>query len=133
MDFLRRYRFAIAVSLGPKYFRRVQLLHFLLLGPGHPRRLRILDLAAASHGLKGVVGQLFVVERGAAHAKYLLGGEIESAARPDLYKLAEEKNPVHVKESLGHSDLRTTMGYTHLSREHLRSLVDEPERGPGHP
>jgi site-specific recombinase XerD len=28
-----------------------------------------------------------------------------------------------VKEALGHSDLRTTMGYTHLAREHLRSLT----------
>lgn len=41
--------------------------------------------------------------------------------------LAEGKNPVHVKEAVGHSDLRTTMGYTHLAREHLRSLVDPPE------
>lgn len=39
--------------------------------------------------------------------------------------LAEGKNPVHVKEAVGHSDLRTTMGYTHLAREHLRSLVDD--------
>ena len=39
--------------------------------------------------------------------------------------LADGKNPVHVKEALGHADLRTTMGYTHLAREHLRSLVDE--------
>lgn len=39
--------------------------------------------------------------------------------------LAEGKNPVHVKEALGHSDLRTTMGYTHLSREHLRGLVEQ--------
>jgi site-specific recombinase XerD len=37
--------------------------------------------------------------------------------------LAAGANPVHVKEALGHSDLRTTMGYTHLSKEHLRSLV----------
>lgn len=37
--------------------------------------------------------------------------------------LGEGKNPVHVKEALGHSDLRTTMAYTHLAREHLRSLV----------
>ena len=37
--------------------------------------------------------------------------------------LAEGKNPVHVKEAVGHSDLRTTMMYTHLSKEHLRSLV----------
>jgi site-specific recombinase XerD len=40
--------------------------------------------------------------------------------------LAEGKNPVHVKEAMGHSDLRTTMGYTHLAREHLRALVAEP-------
>ena len=39
--------------------------------------------------------------------------------------LAEGKNPVHVKEALGHADLRTTMGYTHLAREHLRSLVED--------
>lgn len=39
--------------------------------------------------------------------------------------LAIGKNPVHVKEAMGHSDLRVTMGYTHLAREHLRSLVDE--------
>jgi len=38
--------------------------------------------------------------------------------------LAEGKNPVHVKEAVGHADLATTMRYTHLSREHLRSLVD---------
>jgi site-specific recombinase XerC len=40
--------------------------------------------------------------------------------------LAEGKNPVHVREAVGHSDLRTTMGYTHLAREHLRSLVEAP-------
>lgn len=40
--------------------------------------------------------------------------------------LAAGKNPVHVKEAMGHSDLRVTMGYTHLAREHLRALVDEP-------
>jgi integrase len=40
--------------------------------------------------------------------------------------LAAGKNPVHVKEALGHADLRTTMLYTHLAREHLRSLVDSP-------
>lgn len=42
--------------------------------------------------------------------------------------LAEGKNPVHVKEALGHADLRTTMLYTHLAREHLRSLVDRPKK-----
>jgi integrase/recombinase XerD len=40
--------------------------------------------------------------------------------------LAEGKNPVHVKEAMGHADLRTTMEYTHLAREHLRALVDPP-------
>jgi len=34
--------------------------------------------------------------------------------------LAEGKNPVHVKEAMGHADLATTMGYTHLAKEHLR-------------
>jgi integrase len=34
--------------------------------------------------------------------------------------LAEAHNPVHVKEALGHSDLRITMDYTHLARQHLR-------------
>jgi len=42
--------------------------------------------------------------------------------------LAEGRNPVHVKEAVGHSDLRTTMGYTHLAREHLRSLFDAPAK-----
>lgn len=43
--------------------------------------------------------------------------------------LAEGQNPVHVKEAVGHSDLRTTMGYTHLTRDHLRALA-EPVRPP---
>jgi len=38
--------------------------------------------------------------------------------------LAEGRDVVKVKEAMGHSDLRTTMGYTHLAREHLRDLVD---------
>ena len=42
--------------------------------------------------------------------------------------LVEGKNPVHVKEPMGHADLATTMGYTHLAKEHLRGLVDEPRR-----
>jgi integrase len=41
--------------------------------------------------------------------------------------LAEKRNPVHVKEAMGHSDIQTTMGYTHLAKEHLRSLTEEPE------
>ncbi len=45
--------------------------------------------------------------------------------------LADGKNPVHVKEAMGHSDLRTTMGYTHLSREHLRDLVEAPAKKAG--
>jgi site-specific recombinase XerD len=27
---------------------------------------------------------------------------------------------------MGHSVIQTTMQYTHLAKEHLRSLVDEP-------
>ncbi len=43
--------------------------------------------------------------------------------------LAEGKNPVHVKEALGHADLATTMGYTRLAKEHLRALMEqEPKR-----
>ena len=39
--------------------------------------------------------------------------------------LAEGASPVLVKEAVGHSALATTMGYTHLAREHLRALVDD--------
>ncbi len=39
--------------------------------------------------------------------------------------LAGGADVVKVKEAVGHSDLRTTMSYTHLSREHLRTLVEE--------
>jgi len=42
--------------------------------------------------------------------------------------IAAEKNPVHVKEALGHSDLRITMRYTHLAKEHLRSLVEDQDQ-----
>jgi integrase len=44
--------------------------------------------------------------------------------------LAEEKNPVHVKEAVGHANLSTTMAYTHLAREHLRSLVERSAEEP---
>lgn len=44
--------------------------------------------------------------------------------------LAEGRNPVHVKEAVGHADLATTMRYTHLAREHLRALVAEPAAPP---
>jgi hypothetical protein len=40
--------------------------------------------------------------------------------------LGEGKSPALVKEAMGHSDLRTTMGYAHMAREHLRALVEEP-------
>jgi integrase/recombinase XerD len=39
--------------------------------------------------------------------------------------LAQGKDVVLVKEAMGHADLRTTMGYTHLAKEHLRALVEE--------
>lgn len=41
--------------------------------------------------------------------------------------LAAGADVVKVKEALGHSALATTMRYTHLAKEHLRSLVDEPD------
>jgi site-specific recombinase XerD len=39
--------------------------------------------------------------------------------------LAQGKPATLVKEAMGHADLRMTMGYTHLTREHLRALVAE--------
>ena len=39
--------------------------------------------------------------------------------------LADGKEVVLVKEAVGHADLRTTMGYTHLARDPLRSQLDE--------
>lgn len=40
--------------------------------------------------------------------------------------IAEGRDVTKVREAVGHADLRTTMSYTHLAREHLRSLVEEP-------
>lgn len=42
--------------------------------------------------------------------------------------LAAGHSVVLVKEAMGHSDTRTTAGYTHLAREHLRGLVEQPDR-----
>jgi len=39
--------------------------------------------------------------------------------------LAKGKSAAQVKEMMGHADLRTTMGYAHLVREHLRDLMDD--------
>ena len=44
--------------------------------------------------------------------------------------LAEGKGAVLVKEAVGHSSLSTTLGYTHLVKEHLRPLVED-DRGTG--
>jgi integrase/recombinase XerD len=41
--------------------------------------------------------------------------------------LAEGRDIVHVKEAVGHADLRTMMDYTHLARKHLRSLREPPQ------
>ena len=38
--------------------------------------------------------------------------------------LAAGGDAVKVKEAMGHADLRTTMDYTHLVRDNLRSLVE---------
>ena len=43
--------------------------------------------------------------------------------------LAAGASPVLVKEAMGHSTIQTTLRYTHLAREHLRSLIpEEPSR-----
>lgn len=38
---------------------------------------------------------------------------------------------MHVKQAVGHSDLRTAMQYTHLAREHLRALIDDRDEPSG--
>ncbi len=38
--------------------------------------------------------------------------------------LAEGQSATLVREAVGHSDLRTTMAYSHLSKQHLRTLVE---------
>jgi site-specific recombinase XerD len=40
--------------------------------------------------------------------------------------LAAGKSATLVREAMGHSDLKTTMGYTHLAKADLRSLVASP-------
>ena len=45
--------------------------------------------------------------------------------------LAEGADVVKVKEAVGHASLATTMGYTHLAREHLRDLVEPVPPRPG--
>lgn len=42
--------------------------------------------------------------------------------------LAEGRSPVKVKEALGHADISTTLKYTHLVKDHLRSLVEEQDQ-----
>jgi integrase/recombinase XerC len=44
--------------------------------------------------------------------------------------LAAGGDAVKVKEAMGHADLRTTMDYTHLVRDNLRSLVEEVRASP---
>ena len=45
--------------------------------------------------------------------------------------LADGKSAAIVQEAMGHSDLRTTMGYKHLSEEHLRCLVESESEETG--
>lgn len=69
-----------------------------------------------------------VVERAAERAKLPEGWRLHDLRHRRVTTwLAEGKNPVHVKEAMGHSTIQVTMGYTHLAREHLRALVKEPE------
>lgn len=41
--------------------------------------------------------------------------------------LAAGKSPVLVQKAMGHSDLQTTMKYTHLVSDDLLALVEDPE------
>jgi len=41
--------------------------------------------------------------------------------------LAAGKSPVLVQKAMGHSDLQTTMRYTHLVSEDLLALVEDPQ------
>jgi hypothetical protein len=54
----------------------------------------------------------------------LLGGLRDLRHRRVTTWLAEGGDVAKVREAMGHADLRTTMGYTHLVRENLRSLVE---------
>jgi site-specific recombinase XerD len=42
--------------------------------------------------------------------------------------LAEGRPATLVKEAMGHGDLRMTMGYIHLTHDHLRALVADMPR-----
>lgn len=44
--------------------------------------------------------------------------------------LAQGKSPALVQQAMGHSDVKTTMGYYRFLPEHLRSLVDEVSAAP---
>jgi integrase len=39
--------------------------------------------------------------------------------------LAEGKSAALVQEAMGHSDIRVTLQYSHLAREHLKALVSD--------
>ena len=41
--------------------------------------------------------------------------------------LAEGQSPAIVQKAMGHSDIRTTLGYAHLVRQDLRQLVEHDE------
>jgi integrase/recombinase XerD len=47
--------------------------------------------------------------------------------------IAEGKPAALVQEAMGHSTIVTTMGYSHLAREHRRALVDEPTKPKARP
>ena len=94
----------------------------------------------------------FVLHHVTTHRKVKAGEQvrsfraaIESAAKsaklPDDWRihdlrhrrvtewLAAGKSPALVQLAVGHANIQTTMGYSHLVADHLRSLVDD-ELGP---
>jgi len=57
-------------------------------------------------------------------------GEVSTGRSPFVWENSGPEEDVNggdavkVKEAMGHADLRTTMDYTHLVRDNLRSLVE---------
>lgn len=65
------------------------------------------------------------VERAAARAGIPKGWTMHQLRHAYVTRLlGAGHSPAIVQEAAGHSDIKTTMGYKHLSREHLRVLTD---------
>jgi site-specific recombinase XerD len=106
-DHFARYRFAAYAGRRPAY-----VFH-------HPRTRRHYRAGDRVHSFRTAV------TNASTRAKIPAGWRMHDLRhRRATTWLVEGKSPVLVKEALGHADLRTTMGYTHLAKEHLRALVE---------